>query len=408
MRRAVRLLACSGCWLLGSGLQPGQAPQHPDGRPAAPSGHAAPPRSTGGSGGHLTEGPAPPVVVQARGRGAPRGLVGAQSSTSSTAALLQLVERVPGGEHRSIPSLRHGRASEPAAGHAGSRLGISTGHEFLVVYWGSVIVISVAGYFIWYSGEHRHLSHVNIACNAYSLVLFAAVQQAKLGYFHQSSFKPVPALAFCIVVSLFQITLVYLLVSGIDPHSLALAKEPAQEWMTEAHLRTVSAMKWLMTFVLVLKTTGEVEESKATMRISLEISEKRLCCSRWLPFISGMMQYVVSLMIVYAGCAAVLSFQETPDIVYSGLAVCFVADVDDLCYQYFTVTMRRIICNEEIDMEDPEGDDWSTSAWYHYLLRLLSFLPCLVAFYVVGRAFLTGNTPIRLLHRNGLTPHVQD
>merc|ERR1719188_2846262 len=110
----------------------------------------------------------------------------------------------------------------------------------------------------------------------------------------------------------------------------------------------------MMSFVLVLKTTAEIEESKLIMRISLEVDADNLCCNRCVPLAAAIMQYAVTMLIVYAGCAAVLSFQQTPDIVYSGLAVCF--------------------------------------------------LPCMVMFYIVGRAFVTGNTPIRILHRNGILP----
>jgi len=344
--------------------------------------------------------------------GVPLGLPSARSITSSIAGFFQLANEAPTGATETgepLPSLKHAGepTNQPTAPPDVNAPIIKKGHHFLMAYWGSVILFGIISYFAWYPRRHDQLKEVTMSGNAYSLVLLAAVKQATLGVGEDVfTFKPLPALAFCSAVSVFQITLVYLLVAGIDPYSLAVAEEPAREWMTDEHMKTVTAMKWLMAFVLVLKTTGEVEESKTVMRVSMEILRDRLCCSRWLPFIAGLLQYTVSLMIVYAGCAAVLSFQQTPDIVYSGLAVCFVADVDDLCYQYFTVTAKRIVCKGEISLEAVDGNNWRVSGWYHYCLRILSFLPGLVAFYVVGRAFLTGNTPVRFLHRNGLTPQV--
>lgn len=418
MPRAVRLLVCSGCLLLvgGSQLRPSQQGRLDGSRPVVPSVDVKVPLAADGGdsrrSGHQAETERSadlPNNNLASGRFALPGLpTSARSIASSIVGLFQLAlgaPAPPSSDERKLESLQPHQTTTVAPD---GELMISEGHHFLMAYWGSVGLFGALSYFLWYPRMHHQLKEVNLNGNAYSLVLLAAVKQATLGGSEEVVFKPTTALMFCGAVSIFQITLVYLLVAGINPYSLAVAEKPAADWMTPEHLQTVSAMKWLMAFVLVLKTTGEVEESKTVMRVSMEILRGRLCCSRWVPFIAGLMQYVVSLMIVYAGCAAVLSFQQTPDIVYSGLAVCFVADVDDLCYQYFTVTARRIECKGDIALEVVEGNNWRVSGWYHYFLRILSFLPGLVAFYVVGRAFLTGNTPVRFLHRNGLTPQVPD
>jgi hypothetical protein len=282
-----------------------------------------------------------------------------------------------------------------------------------MLFWGGAFALMALFYLTLMRNKvHDPLSELEINADAYSLVIMAALGQAYIGSSSEraATFGPIGASLFCMVVAGFQCTLIYLLVAGINPHSMAVATEPAHAWMTERHVLAVSAMKWLMAFVLVLKTTSEVEESKYTMRISLEITEERLSCSRWLPFLAGLLQYFVSLAIVFAGCAAVLSFQETPDIVYSGLAVCFLTEMDDLMCEYFTVTIRKIHTIKQITVEEDVDkvptDDWRRTGTYHFALRALSFLPGLLAFYVVGRAFASGNTPIRMLHRFGITPHV--
>lgn len=392
MRQWARSLACSGCILLGACLQPPPVQRLRAPKPSSP-GSVRPTISRGSElaavdGGRSLAFIEPPHShdVTSQNVGAGHGASGLQEAGLAGSAALSA------GPLKSM-----GRPAD-------SVLPDHLGTTFFIIYWGSMAAIVILFYLFGFNEVQEPVNEVSVEGDSYSLVLLAALKQVKLGY--DEDFGIVGAVVFCIVACAIQTTLVVLLVGGINPYSKAVAEEPAEGWMTQGHVLAVSAMKWLMSFVLVLKVTAEIESSILTVQTSMEVEEDRLFCPRWVPISAGVLQYLSSLLIIYAGCAAVLSFQRTPDIVYSGLAVCFLTEIDNLLFTYFTVTIRRVTCTNKISLSESKDGDWRRSASYQYLHRCLGFLPLLGAVYVVGRAFLTGNTPIRILHRHGLTPTV--
>mmetsp|Transcript_34982 Transcript_34982/g.96755 ORF Transcript_34982/g.96755 Transcript_34982/m.96755 type:complete len:430 (-) Transcript_34982:115-1404(-) len=207
---------------------------------------------------------------------------------------------------------------------------------FFLVYWGAIstaVVIFI--YFRWHTfkpypvaGEAPEKSKLPV--NIWTLNVVAAVRQAKVGEFDMS-----PVLVGIIAVCLgsIQMFALFLVVHDIDPDADPVTTKSSSPWIKSGW--SVNCMKWLMVSFLSAQMVKEAGQCKEMFAATMITNRNRLCVPKCFLFFIASIEYLVLILVVWGGVAVVLSFQAVPDILYSSMAIVFVASVDGAVFEMF-------------------------------------------------------------------------
>jgi len=205
----------------------------------------------------------------------------------------------------------------------------------------------------------------------WALNLVAAAGQAK---FPNGWRVPVYLVAILsISVGVLQCAILWILVHDISPDT----KPISEHW-------TVNCMKWCMVLVISMSVCGDLEECKMIVLAIYKIDGRKLYVGRWLPAVVAVWQYCISVYVVRAGTQVILSFERSPDIVYSSLAVTFLTHIDNLAW-----TFLETILNLDVDFRISMGDMRPLPDFYSWAVMFCGFFPMLLGFFLTGRAYLT-------------------
>eukprot|EP00403_Amphidinium_massartii_P013901 CAMPEP_0178411092 /NCGR_PEP_ID=MMETSP0689_2-20121128/21318_1 /TAXON_ID=160604 /ORGANISM="Amphidinium massartii, Strain CS-259" /LENGTH=445 /DNA_ID=CAMNT_0020032291 /DNA_START=296 /DNA_END=1630 /DNA_ORIENTATION=+ len=246
------------------------------------------------------------------------------------------------------------------------------------------------------------LRHVEMPRNLWAFLVVVALGQAKI---HRIDFPRIPAIVITIVASFIQLSAVSLLLYDIDPSASPWTTNPDAQWKTSG--MSVNLMKAVQIVFLIAALVPEVGQSlsvfQAVFLVRNRASELRIP-SKFLVAM-GCLQYCITMWTLFGGVSVVLSFQNTPDIIYSSMAITFISAADDTFYLFFeqiTDIEADFIVVESLD-EDPEGlDGSSASPVYHHqdlpysvivAMKTLSVFPLVWAVFLLSRAWYSNVMP---------------
>eukprot|EP00928_Gymnodinium_smaydae_P014474 TRINITY_DN15309_c0_g1_i1.p1 TRINITY_DN15309_c0_g1~~TRINITY_DN15309_c0_g1_i1.p1 ORF type:complete len:436 (+),score=92.84 TRINITY_DN15309_c0_g1_i1:55-1362(+) len=320
---------------------------------------------------------------------------------------------------------------------------------FFLVFWGTVLVGCLL--IFAYRYQLRHAEEISKAeaggsdtdpispsskipkrsdlpQTMWALNLVSAIGQANIHFYYVATIST--------VMAVFQVALLFLVVHDINPQASPVTTQAASPWVKDVW--TINCMKWLMTTFLCVQMVTEAGRWKDVYTAILVTNRSRLCASRFIlcTCVSG--QYIVLVFVVWGGVSTVLSFQAVPDILYSSMAICFVAGVDEavfkMIHQLFDVEADFMIlhCKKAttenlFEVLDADGDgqvsreEWLTAIsraehhegnvdddevlraqpvneWVDAVLKFMAAFPCLLGFFLMSRAFYTNVMPTERLH----------
>lgn len=343
---------------------------------------------------------------------------------------------------------------------------------FVFVYWGLLLAVGMlaAGLVaLWRTSVQVEPGTVLVAPdtavdpNLWALNLLAAIGQAKF-----PNGRPVPAWVVALLslgLGMLQLTAIALMLGAINPTADPVTKVPSSPWLQHANPWSVNCMKWLMVTVLTIGQIGETAQCRNTAMLTLRVHHSRFNVSRAVPLVAAMMQYLVSVLVIWAAVSIVLSFQSVLDIVYSSMSVFFITSADEMFFEalrsVFDIHSNFDVSGGHVDQESGGTDvvAWTSSAagahaahrhshgavpglfshtqshrkshflrhhsgsdkseasdkvegvsfeleelpaWLWWLLKLLQIFPFFFSFQVIGRAMYTGTMPLNRLHLPGV------
>lgn len=309
--------------------------------------------------------------------------------------------------------------------------------EFTIYYWGVVfLAVFVIGcsYQAWLSMKERndisssHYSLWNLVDpnavftereltrNLWVFYLIVACGQAKVPYMQRIPVHCVGALA--ITMGCLQMFTVYLIVHDINPVAAPVttmeAVSKVSPWKESAW--SVNSMKWIQVIFITTALVKEIGQGMHLFSAGLTIAGSRLKVPRFSVLFMAVMQYTVTMAVLYGGVSIILSFQAVPDIIYSSMAITFIANVDDtlyeFCEQVFDIDADFVVDHSQTEMDSAgtefEGgmssrsSNWARHcagpeelpAWYGPFRKAVVLFPCLFAFWLIGRAWHTDTNPV--------------
>jgi hypothetical protein len=186
----------------------------------------------------------------------------------------------------------------------------------------------------------------------------------------------------------------YLIMLTLNPDAPPVTVHPSTPWNREPW--TVNWMKWLMTFVLAVFLSSDAGQCKMIMReiISGDLGRISIRSKTVAGFLCTI-HFLVILCTVYVGGCAVLSLQAVPDILYSALAITFIAHVDDMAWEF----MRNLLgLDANFTIVHEAGDASVVGHRLEVFLRAMSLFPVMLAVYVTGVGFYTDVMPNKFIH----------
>mmetsp|Transcript_68311 Transcript_68311/g.193523 ORF Transcript_68311/g.193523 Transcript_68311/m.193523 type:complete len:316 (-) Transcript_68311:25-972(-) len=218
--------------------------------------------------------------------------------------------------------------------------------------------------------------------NAWAMNLAAALGQAKL-----ADGRAISA-GMCCCISMFmgawQLFLLFLLLHDINPEAHPVTIVPATPWIEDPW--TVNCMKWVVLGILTMNIVHEAGESRAIFEALLLLEPKRLSLPPWLIGAICSVQYMVTLLTMWAGVAVILSFQAVPDILYSSFSIVALINMDEWAYYFFhEVFGFDVDFQVETDAELPK--------WGKLAMPFVSSAPILLGSFLLFRAWHTDVMP---------------
>mmetsp|Transcript_84566 Transcript_84566/g.182299 ORF Transcript_84566/g.182299 Transcript_84566/m.182299 type:complete len:431 (-) Transcript_84566:84-1376(-) len=208
---------------------------------------------------------------------------------------------------------------------------------------------------------------VELPGNMWTLNLVSAISQAKIGKHFVNGYL---TCFLTLGMASLQIFALFLVVHDINPDATPVTTVPKDSWIEGGW--SVNTMKWLMVTFMSLLMVTEAGECRTLLTCILETNSHRLLLPRWFLFIVCSFQYIIMLIVIWGGVAAVLSFQSVPDILYSSMSITYIAKVDeaffvmlvqllDIQADFLVIHGRKVAKMEAQDMfkaidKDGDGD----------------------------------------------------
>jgi hypothetical protein len=205
---------------------------------------------------------------------------------------------------------------------------------------------------------------VELPGNMWTLNLVSAISQAKIGKHFVNGYL---TCFLTLGMASLQIFALFLVVHDINPDATPVTTVPKDSWIEGGW--SVNTMKWLMVTFMSLLMVTEAGECRTLLTCILETNSHRLLLPRWFLFIVCSFQYIIMLIVIWGGVAAVLSFQSVPDILYSSMSITYIAKVDEA---FFVMLVQ--------------------------LLDIQADFPVFMGFALIGRAMTTNVMPTDRFH----------
>lgn len=244
-----------------------------------------------------------------------------------------------------------------------------------------------------------------LAESMWSMNLVAAASQAKLPR-HQYVISPLLTLFISVVMAMSQVFTIFLVVDSMDPMATPITTMPATPWKDASQAWTVNCMKWMMITFLGMGAICESRDAMTVFMTAIEIDSRRLSIGRWLPLFTPCLHYFVTMGVVTCGVSVILSCQDVPSILYNSLAICFINELDGTFCKFFHcvfgIESDFLIVHKDLD-NDGVPDVWVKPLWVDLLERFVVLLPTIYAFFLVGRAWHTNQSPAEVFWAIGLS-----
>lgn len=228
-----------------------------------------------------------------------------------------------------------------------------------------------------------------LAKNIWSLNLVAALGQAK--YPSGRTIHPKLVLLVSLFMATLQVFALFLVVDSVDPSAHPITTVPTTPWKTAQHAWTVNSMKWVMVTFLGMSVVSEAGDAQKVFINALMVERHRLRTSRWHPMMTAGLHYVINIGVVIVGVSVILACQDVPSILYNSLAITFINRFDDTTHE-FMEKVFGIDCDFEVRYAV-----WDEPVWLEVFESFVVLLPCLWAFFLIGRAWCNDEMPSVLL-----------
>lgn len=221
--------------------------------------------------------------------------------------------------------------------------------------------------------------------NMWALILVAALGHAKLR--NGRSVTPWMVATVALFMGILQMMALFLMSHDLDPKADPVTVNPSSPYGSPW---TVNTMKCVMAVFMVVALVSEAGECQCVAEITSSLPAHRLNgCPHWLPMFMALFQYVVSLSVVWAGIAVVLSFQSVPDIIYSSMSIMCIATIDKLFYE----GLHAVLGLESKWTTHREEDEEELSLGYLFACKIVLLFPIFLGFFMFIRAWMTGVMP---------------
>lgn len=238
--------------------------------------------------------------------------------------------------------------------------------------------------------------------NIWALNFVAAIGKAK--YQDGADVSPVYTGAISIFMCLIQFAALRLMTGALYPGAHPWTTEPESPWLKGYSGATVNMMKFIMFVFLAVGQISEVSQSRRVVTVALATGTDTYVGAkyvkpwyRFIPIVGAILQYMVSVIVVWAGISTVLSFQTVPDIVYSSMSVVFLTSADEM-FADMVMTIFDIQADFGIPLsteQDKEADDLfpRQDVPLYLLLKFLQLFPAMFAGQLLVHAWYTGVMP---------------
>jgi len=241
----------------------------------------------------------------------------------------------------------------------------------------------VAGGMGGFGFAYQSLEEYQLPRTMYALTIVAALGQ--------TSFQPrgvtVPGwliVGLCVVMSMLQLLTIYLVLHDLNPHAHPVTINPGSPWIRDPW--TVNLMKWLMTFFFTCFLTSDSSQCLVTCKQLIAVDSGRLSVPRAILLPVALFQNVIMLGTVFTGVSAILSMTSVPDIVYSSLAISFIAQIDDMFCEF---VLNALAIKADWDVRHDQRTAW----WFPTLGRAFTIFPMIWGLYQISHAFYTNIMP---------------
>lgn len=280
---------------------------------------------------------------------------------------------------------------------------------FTIIYWGTVltgmaVIVMVACVY----QRQRDLEHpdelskrqeedededdaIELQEDMWSFNLVVALGQAQFA----SGAKVPPSVVAVLsaLMGLLQMFTIFLIVHDIDPSAEPITSVPSSPWKKTTW--TVNSMKWIMVVFLNMGLVREVHDCSVVLAETYKLDPARLSVPKALPSIMTICHYVVTLSVIWGGVNAICSFNATPDIVYSSLAINFLANIDDMFYQFFH---QMLDLKSNFKIVSKKGERCHVPLSFAVSMKMMLLLPIFWGMFLMGRAWHTNIMPNSEIH----------
>mmetsp|Transcript_3740 Transcript_3740/g.10680 ORF Transcript_3740/g.10680 Transcript_3740/m.10680 type:complete len:326 (+) Transcript_3740:461-1438(+) len=313
---------------------------------------------------------------------------------------------------------------------------------FSIVYGSSIAVVVMILYYtesgqMFSNSECSHtesgMPETELPKNLWALNLAAAVGQVSV---QGKPLWPSVVAILSIIMGFLQSLALFLVAHDINPNAVPVTEIPSTPWVHTGW--SVNTMKWIMVVFLSLFMVNEAADCRTTLEGVLVTNGTRFKIWKYFVFAVVLMQFGVVLLVVWCGVSAILSFQAVPDILYSSMAVTFIASVDESffqllknlldveadfiivhgasldsvrskVFQHMDKNQDGVVTREEyLEWEGEKdiafhelNDDYSPTilpVWQQVALRMLTVAPFILGFGLIARAFYTNIMPTDRVH----------
>jgi len=240
--------------------------------------------------------------------------------------------------------------------------------------------------------------------NLWAFLVVVALGQAKV---HRHDFPRAAAFLITMMSSFVQLAAVSLLVYDIDPKASPWTTDPDARWKTSG--MSVNYMKGVQIVFLIAALVPEVGQSLSVFQAVFLVRDRthELRIPSAVLIAMGFLQYCITMWTLFGGVSVVLSFQNTPDIIYSSMAITFISAADDTFYLFFeqiadidanfTVTETVESAALEWPPEQRRGKmrlhHKDLPYWSIMAMKTMSVFPLVWAVFLLSRAWYTNIMP---------------